>query len=111
MRPVYYSVIGSTGGPATDGNSPPIPLDINQGPFTVSIATILVTGAATWTVQYTYDNLSLGAPSVWFTLGSISGATATTDALLHAPVTAVRLHVTAGTGTVQIVVIQGWAGT
>lgn len=111
MRPVYLTVVGSTGGPNSDGNSSPIPMDFKEAPFNVAIATILVTGSATWSVQYTYDDITAGAPSTWFTLSGISGATASIDSNLQFPVTAVRLHVTAGSGTVQIVVIQGIAGS
>src|SRR5581483_7109148 len=104
MRPVYLTVVGSTGGPNSDGNSAVVPLDYVQAPFNAQIATILVSGSATWSVQYTYDDIQNVTPSTWFTLSGINGVTASTDASILAPVIGVRLHVTAGSGTVQIVV-------
>lgn len=112
MRPIYVTVVGSTGGPGADGNSQPIPMDTKQAPFNVSIGCI-ATGTVTYSVQYTYDDPSIafGAGTNWFNLPLITTQTATIDGNLSFPVTAVRSHLTAGTGTVIMSVIQGWGGS
>lgn len=110
MRPIYVTVVGSSGGPNSDGNSSPVPLDFKQAPFNVSIGCI-ATGTVTYSVQYTYDDptVAFGGSTNWFNLAGITTQTATIDANLEFPVTAIRSHLSAGTGTVIMQVIQGWA--
>jgi hypothetical protein len=104
MRPVRVTVSSVTA-------SNPIPLDINQAPFSVGLATNLVSGTATWTVQYTFDDVWAStftpASAVWFNHPSMTDKVANTDSNLAYPCTAVRLNVTiVGPGSVQLTVIQ-----
>lgn len=104
MRPVRTTVSSIT-------VSTPIPLDVNQAPFAVGLATILLSGTATWTVQYTFDDVWAdtfdASTATWFDHPSITAKSANTDSNLAFPCTAVRLKVTAvGPGSVQLVVIQ-----
>lgn len=107
MRPVYVTVVGSTGGPNSDGNSAVIPTNVKQTPFNIGIGTILVSGSATWSVQHTFDDITVGAPTTWFTNSGINAVSANTDGNYAYPVTAIRLHVSVGSGTVKMAVIQG----
>lgn len=112
MRPVYLTVVGVTGGPAGDGNSTVVPMDTKQAPFNVSVGCI-ATGTVTYSVQYTYDDpaVAFGSGTNWFNLPTITTQTATIDGNLSFPVTAIRGHVTTGTGTVSFSIIQGWGGS
>ena len=72
-----------------------------------------ITGAATYTVEYTYDDLTVGntinggtgGPSV-FQLSGMTDKTANADTSITWPVTFVRLKVTAGAGSVRMVYLQ-----
>jgi hypothetical protein len=59
------------------GNSPWVPLDYIQHPFQVSIAGLMSSGAAfTWSVQYTYDEISFDQAKEDVTIAR-AGTTAT----------------------------------
>jgi hypothetical protein len=69
-----------------------------------------VSGQATYTVEYTYDdpnNLPPGAsgPQV-FQLSSMTNLTTSADGALLQPVTAMRVNVSVGTGTVRMTLVQ-----
>lgn len=98
MRPVYITQTGV-------GNSVPVPLDARKAPFTVAIA-FIVTGTATYSLQHTYDDITVGAPVNWFTNISITNLTVNAEAQYTAPVRAVRLSVSAGSGSVQMQIID-----
>lgn len=110
MRPVQVSVVGSSGGPATNGISQIIPLDRMQVRISVGVGTY-VSGTATWSVQHTYDDITNSSVTpTWFTLSSLSSVTSNTDSKYDWPVQAIRLVVTGGTGTVTLIAIQGAQG-
>lgn len=75
----------------------------------VSVNTV-VTGAATYTLEYTSDNVQAAAytPGAgdWKAHPLMAGATAGDLVELTSPVTAVRLNQTAGAGSVQAIVQQ-----
>lgn len=79
-------------------------------PANFSFATILVSGTATWSIQYTYDdpnNLSSGVTYPQpFTHPTVANATTTVDGVTNDPITAWRLLTTAGVGTVRAIGIQ-----
>lgn len=109
-------------GTSAVGASPPIPLDQYLPQFNVMIATILKSGAANWTVQYTFDDVFLkyapyntnypGQPAgdpttiTWWDDANITGAAANAKGSLVNPVKAVRLLTNSGTGEVEMQVIQ-----
>lgn len=82
----------------------------HETPSNISYATILQSGVATWSIQYTYDdpnNLPIGvAYPQAFNHPTIVNASATIDGNSNDPLTAWRLLVTAGTGTVRAIGIQ-----
>lgn len=107
MRRVIQTVTGVA-------NSPVIPLDHRAQVFNVGIE-CLVSATATYNVQYTLDDIY--NPSVtptWFnvtttipTSGTVlTGASANQVASVTVPCSAMRLNVTASTGTVTITILQ-----
>ena len=105
MRPVRVTLSSLT-------DSPPIPMDVNQGPFNVGVGVaVSALASLTYSGQYTFDDvLAPGfSPSsaVWYSLISLASKTASLDGNFAYPVTAIRLSVTAYTsGTVTMTVIQ-----
>jgi hypothetical protein len=87
------------------GNSPALPLDYRVSPFEVTIETYL-TGAANFTIQYTTDDLLLGAPTNWINATGGTAVSANTEVTLISPVTAVRLVYNSGSGSVTMAVLQ-----
>jgi hypothetical protein len=106
------------------GASVPVPLDQMIPQFNVMIATVLRSGAANWTVQYTFDNVFdaydfsntniflpgyvAGHPEriKWWDDADITAASADAKGSLVNPVKAVRLVTNSGTGSVEMAVIQ-----
>jgi hypothetical protein len=106
MRPVRTALTGL-------GASAPIPLDINQSPFNVSVAVALSAGASlTYTVEHTYDDVfATGfnpATAVWFSQAGLTTKTASLDGNYSYPVRAVRLSLVAPytSGQATMTVIQ-----
>ena len=106
------------------GASPPIPVEQYTPEFNVMLATVLRSGAANWTVQYTFDNVFdaydssntniflpgavAGRPDLikWWDDASITAVAADAKGSLVNPVKAVRLVTNSGTGEVELAVIQ-----
>lgn len=97
-RPKTISVTGV-------GTSAAIPVDWRKEYFALSIL-CNVSGSATYSVQHTLDNVLAGATPVWVDHPTLVGKTGTADGNYAFPVTAVRLNVTAGTGTVNMRLVQ-----
>lgn len=106
MRPVVFTITGT-------GTSNVMVPDQYISPFNVSLGAT-VTGTATYTVQYTFDNVFDNAynPATgnWVDHPSLTAQTATKDSNIAYPVSGVRLNVTAGTGTVRLVITQAGGG-
>src|SRR5262252_6474750 len=100
MRPVYITQAGT-------GASTPLPVNWRQDPVNIGIGCVITSGTATYNVEHTFDDITVGAPTNWFPNINISGATTNKDANYAFPIRAVRLNVTAGTGTVVMAVLQG----
>jgi len=91
------------------GTSNWLPVDTKQAPFNLSVGCIVVSGTATYSVEYTYDNVfdSTVTP-VAFALSTITAATTSKDGAFTSPVVAIRLNVTGGTSpVVSMSMIQG----
>lgn len=108
------------------GAGPPIPMDQYVPDFSVTLAAILRSGAADYTVQFTMDDVfnaynedtnqtrfmngaSPGRPDliVWWDHSTMTGQSASSKGILTEPVKAVRLLTNSGTGEVELQVIQG----
>lgn len=101
MRPVILTQTGA-------GSTAPVPLDQYLTPFEVSLAVIL-TGAATYTVEWTQDDIWNTNPSAWTwfpAAANLVGATDNETGTLTSPVAAVRLRQTAGGGSSKLIVRQ-----
>jgi hypothetical protein len=102
MRPVRVSQTGT-------GSTNPVPLDTYIAPFNVSIGAT-VSGTVTYKLQYTYDDVQaadyVAASGNWSDSVDMVDKVAASNTSINNPVTAVRLTVTAGTGTVNGVILQ-----
>lgn len=102
MRPVQITVTGVAA-------SAPIVLDQYISPFAISIF-CKISATATYTVQYTSDNVFAAgfnpATASWTDHSGLTAKTANADSSLAFPASAVRLNVTASSGTVTIIVRQ-----
>ena len=107
MRPIVQTLSDASGGTL---NSNPIPLDYFANPNNITLS-VLVTGTATYTVQYTFDQINqtpgwTPATGNWVDHPSLTSQTATKDSNLAYPAMAVRINQTAGSGSVRFTVIQ-----
>lgn len=99
MRPLRVSRTGV-------GATPPIMLNAQIVPFNVGFG-VTLNGAATYSVQHTFDDIYNGETPTWFDHPTVVGQTINEDGNYAFPVTAVRLNVTAGAGTATLTVLQG----
>lgn len=103
MRPVYF-------GPLVNGDIRIIPMDQRVPPPFQTMIQVTVTGAATYGVEVTNDNLFDPAVTpTWRNSDTAAlnpGATATQRGLQTTPVTGVRVSMTAGAGSIAIMVQQ-----
>jgi hypothetical protein len=103
-------VLSKTGTGATN----PAPMDTYCNPFNVGMG-IVVSGTVTCTVQHTFDDVfSPGfdpSTATWFNHPTLASLTANADGNYAFPVTAIRLNVTAGTGTATLTIVQAGIGS
>ncbi|MGH9439961.1 MAG: hypothetical protein ACRD22_19295 [Terriglobia bacterium] len=84
------------------GISKIIPTDHYQAPFNLSLA-VDISATATYNVEYTLDDISSGqAPATWYSVPNFGALSAAKQGQLTQPCTAVRLNVTASTGTATL---------
>lgn len=110
------SVSGATAstvtiGTNTVGSTQPWIIDAFANPVNIGIAGIITSGAATFTVEQSYDDFSpawdLNANTpTWFASTGFSAVTSNTDGNITGPITMMRLTINSGTGTVNIKAIQ-----
>lgn len=91
------------------GNTAPIVLNIYGNPFSVGMG-VIVSGTVTYTVQHTFDDTSVPgwnpATANWLNHIFLLNLTTNMDSNYAFPVRAIRLQVTAGTGTATLYAIQ-----
>ena len=106
MRPIVVTVSNASGGAK---NSNTLPLDHYISPFNTSLS-VLVTGTANYTVQYTFDRVQepgwTPATGNWVNHPNLTAQTTTLDSNLAYPAMAVRIVLNSGTGSVRFTVIQ-----
>ena len=102
MRPTTLTLTNAS-------TSVPVPLNQYVTPFNVALGATVVSGSPTYTVQYTFDDVFAQgytpASGTWTNHPSLTAQTATKDANIAYPVTAVRFSVT-GTGVVSLAIIE-----
>lgn len=94
-------------------NSPAIPMDYRAQVFNVGVECI-VSATATYNVQYTLDDIYGTGTINWFNAVTtipasgtvLTGASTSQMASITVPCSAIRLNVTASTGTVTLTLIQ-----
>lgn len=86
------------------GSSSPIVMNLNATPFNVGFG-VVKTGDVDYTVQHTFDDPS-GSLSTWFNHPTVAGEIANADGNYAFPVTAIRVTMNSGTGTVTLKLIQ-----
>lgn len=99
MRPQTVTVSGV-------GTSAWIPLNTKQTPFNVGFGCV-INGTATYTVQHTFDNVLAGETATSFDNSTVAAETTNMDGNYAFPVSAIRLNVTASTGSVTLTILQG----
>ena len=86
------------------GSSPALVMNTNISPFNVGFG-VVVTGTVNYTVQHTFDDPAVGF-TTWFSHPTIANETTNQDGNYAFPVAAVKVLVTAGTGTATMTMIQ-----
>lgn len=97
------SIVTQTG----TGTSAWIPVDYTQANFGIGFGCV-VSGTVTYDIQHTFDNIqdSSITPTA-FTHVTVTGKTANQDGNYAFPIRAIRINITAGTGSVTLTVLQG----
>ena len=94
-------VVSKTG----TGSSSIIPMNLDSTPFNVGFG-VVASGTVTYTVQHTFDNPWTTTNPTWFDHPTVASETASADGNYAFPVAAIKVAVTAGTGTATLTVIQ-----
>jgi hypothetical protein len=88
------------------GTSPVLPMDFRAQVFNIGFG-CEITGTATYSVQHTFDDIYNPAITpVWFNNATVNAATTNMDGNYAFPVSALRLNVTASTGSVTINILS-----
>lgn len=93
------------------GQSATYPVNWRGGPggFQIGLGAV-VSGTVTYTVQHCFDDVLKGDTPTWFDHATLVGQTANKDGNYASPITAIRLNVTAGTGTVTLGIVPASGG-
>lgn len=86
------------------GSSTPIVMNLNSTPFNVGFG-VVKTGTVNYTVQHTFDDPAVGF-STWFPHPTVAAQVANADGNYAFPVTAIRVTMNSGDGTVVLKLIQ-----
>jgi hypothetical protein len=89
------------------GSSRPFQCSYWAVPANLGFGCVITSGSATYSVEHTFDNIQ--DPSItptWFPHPTVAGLQANADGNYAFPVTAVRLTVSAGSGTVALTIVQ-----
>ncbi len=85
------------------------PTNPNISPFNIGFS-VVVTGTVTYTVQHTFDDVYsptfVAASATWFSHPTVAAQTTSQDGNYAFPVKAVRVNLTAGTGSVVATILQ-----
>ena len=100
MRPQVFTKTGT-------GTSAWIPLDYKQAPFNVSMGCV-VSGTITYDIEHTFDDVfdSSITPTA-FQHSTVVGQSANANSNYAFPVRAVRITISAGTGSATLTLLQG----
>lgn len=99
MKPITISLTGV-------GTSSPIVVNTNVTPVNLGFVAVVTGTVSAFTIQYSMDNPFSSTGLVnWFAT-SISGASATANGNILYPVTALRISIATGDGSVALTMTQ-----
>lgn len=84
-----------------------IPVNTKQTPVNIGLGCV-VSGTPTYNIEHTFDDVLGGASAVAFPHATLTAKTANADGSYLFPVSAIRINITAGTGTVTLTILQGF---
>lgn len=97
------SIVTQTG----TGTSAWIPVDHTQNNFAIGFGCV-VSGTVTYDIEHTFDNIqSSSVTPTAFKHSVLVGQSANRDGNYAFPIRAIRINVTAGTGSVTLTILQG----
>lgn len=92
------------------GNSNPIPLDYDRNPFNVGFGCTVTGTVSDYTIEHTFDNIQapgyVAASGRWFPHPAVVNQSSSQDGTYAFPVSAIRIKITTGTGSVLLQVKQ-----
>lgn len=92
------------------GRSSPCAVDDYQAPFNVGIGAAITSGAATFNIEYSFDDpMADGytvAGATWYVATGFSAVSASTGGSFTVPCKAICINITSGAGTVTASVVQ-----
>lgn len=86
------------------GSTDAVVINTNISPVNIGFA-VVVTGTVNYSVQFTYDDPSVGF-TTWFDDVSITSKTGNEDGSINFPITGMKVLVNSGSGTVTMNVVQ-----
>ena len=86
------------------GSTAPVVINTNVTPVNIGFA-VVVSGTVNYSVQFSYDDPAVGF-TTWFDDVTITSKTGNEDGSILFPISAIKVLVNSGTGTVTLNVIQ-----
>jgi hypothetical protein len=86
------------------GSSNSVVINTNVTPVNIGFAAV-VSGTVNYSIQFSYDDPAIGL-TTWFDDVSITSKTGNEDGSINFPISAMKVLVNSGTGTVTLNVIQ-----
>ena len=86
------------------GSSSPVVINTNVTPVNIGFAAV-VSGTVNYSIQFSYDDPAVGF-TTWFDDVTITSKTGNEDGSINFPISAIKVLVNSGTGTVTLNVIQ-----
>ena len=92
------------------GRSSPCAVDDFQTPFNVGVGAAITSGAATFNIEYSFDDPTAAgytvAGATWYVATGFSAVSASTGGSFTVPCKANCINITSGAGTVTASVVQ-----
>ena len=88
------------------GSSRPFQCSYWAVPFNLGFGCVITSGSATYSVQHTFDDIQTNASPTWFDHPTVVGLSANTDGNYAFTVTAIKLVIGSGSGTVALTLVQ-----
>ena len=86
------------------GSSSPVVINTNVTPVNIGFAAV-VSGTVNYSIQFSYDDPAVGF-TTWFDDVSITSKTGNEDGSINFPISAIKVLINSGSGTVTLNVIQ-----